>query len=269
MYASAISGMGLTLSPEFADLGRGFFIVTSDENEPQAAAAYTLTFTRNPYSEYQTFINWVSAAGALTLIYDPTGTQEYCRSVSIASMQKGELNQMGWLEIPCSFLCKTPWYLPVPSSMALEVEDTTTTKRYPYQYTEALKYGSGSYPALAGTVPSAGHLPAALEIAYYGQISNPAIRLTGKLSGKTYGVCSLAVSLAESDTLKFSTRYEDSYVKKVDANGEETDLLDVLDLSTTPFFRIPVEEPCEISIESDGSIAGRAELQVYYYFRSV
>ena len=75
--------------------------------------------------------------------------------------------------------------------------------------------------------------------------------------------------LSVSDTLLFSTRYEDSYVKKRSAAGVETDLLDVLDLSSTPFFHIPVDEPCTISVESDAAINGKADLEIYYYYRSV
>lgn len=269
VYASALSGFGLSLEPAFADLRYGFFEVSSDENEPQIPLAFTLTFTRNAYSEYKAFVDWVAAAGVLTILYNPTGAQEYCRSVSITSMQKGELNRQGWLEVPVILLCKTPWYLPVPSSMALEIEDAAAIKRYTYQYTPDLRYGSDGLPALSGNIPKSGHIPAALELCYYGQIVNPMIRLTGKTSGKTYGICALKATLEATDTLKFSTRYENSYVKKIDAHGVETDLLDVLDLSLTPFFRVPVTEPCVISIESESAISGRSELLIYYYFRSV
>ena len=259
----------MALDPGFADLGNGFFVASSDKSEPQGAIAYTVTFTRNPYTEYERFLDWMSAAGELTLLYDPAGTQEYCRAVSVISIQKGELNRLGWLECPLSLRCKTPWYLPVPSAMALQVEDPATIRRYTYQYTPELKYGSDGLPALSGTIPKSGHIPAAVELSYFGEIINPAIRLTGKISGKTYGICALEAAFSASDTLKLSTRYENSYAKKIDANGVETDLLDVLDLSTTPFFRIPVDEPCTISIESESIISGRAELLIYYYFRSV
>lgn len=269
VYASDLAGFGITLDPDFADLGHGFFAVSGDTSEPQGAVSFKLTFTRGPYSEYKAFIDWVSAASALELVYNPTGDQEYYRSISIASLQKGELNNMGWLECPCSVFCKTRWYMPVPSALSLEVEDTSMTKCYPYQYKPSLRYGTGGSAALSGSVFKSGHIPAALEITYYGQIVNPVIRITGNSTGKVYGICALAVSLSATDTLKFSSKYENSYAKKVDADGLETDLLDVLDLRFNPFFRVPVDEACTISIESDSAITGRAELQVYYYFRSV
>ena len=115
----------------------------------------------------------------------------------------------------------------------------------------------------------AGHIPGSLELTYRGSITNPRIRLTGAVSGKAYGLCSVSVLLGATDTLKFSTRYENAYVKKVSASGAETDLLDVLDLSTTPFFHIPVDEPCTISIEADTPFTGYADLLIYYYSRSV
>lgn len=269
IYASSLSGFGLTLSPTFADLGRGFFIPVSDESEPQATIPFTLTFTKNPYDSFRMLVNWLNAAGTVTIAYNPTGKQEYWRDVTVNFLQKGELNAVGWLEIPSSFFCNTPWYLPEPTTLQLETGGTDESKRYDYEYTEELKYGADSSAALSGTIAGAGHIPGSLELTYHGAITNPKIRLTGNISGKTYGVCSVSVVLAASDTLKFSTRYENSYVKRITAAGVETDLLDALDLSSTPFFHIPVDEPCEISIEADAAFTGYADLLIYYYYRSV
>lgn len=269
IYASSLSGFGLTLSPTFADLGRGFFIPVSDESEPQATIPFTLTFTKNPYDSFRMLVNWLNAAGTVTIAYNPTGKQEYWRDVTVNFLQKGELNSVGWLEIPSSFFCNTPWYLPEPTTLQLETGGTDESKRYDYEYTEELKYGADSSAALSGTIAGAGHIPGSLELTYHGAITNPKIRLTGNISGKTYGVCSVSVVLAASDTLKFSTRYENSYVKRITAAGVETDLLDALDLSSTPFFHIPVDEPCEISVEADAAFTGYADLLIYYYYRSV
>lgn len=296
VYAHALAGFGFTLSPGFADLNRGFFIPVSDESEPQGTLPFTITFTKNPYGTYRTFVNWLAAAGTVTLVYDPTGTQEFCRDVIVNFFQKGEKNAVGWLEVPCSFYCKTPWYLPSPTSLDLDAVSEDETKRYDYYYGGSgnesyeagilgmsllgefilgedpgsdLIYGDDSSATLSGTIAGAGHIPGSLELTYHGGIINPKIRLTGSVSGKTYGVCSVTAVLAPSDTLKFSTKYDNAYVKKISAGGAETDLLDALDLSTTPFFHIPVDEPCVISIEADTVFTGSADLLIYYYYRSV
>lgn len=268
-YASDLSGFGLALSPVFADLNRGFFVPVDDAAEPQASLAFTITFTKAPYATYQQMIDWLAAAGTVTVVYNPTGKQEYCRDVTVNFMQKGELTDVGWLEIPCSFLCSTPWYLPAPTTLNLETSGTDESKRYDYVYSETLRYGTDSSAALSGTIAGAGHSPGSIELTYRGSIVNPKIRLVGNISGKTYGLCSVTVTLLPSDQLKLSTRYENSYVKRISANGQETDLLDVLDLSTTPFFHIPVSEPCTLSIEADASFSGVAELTIFYYYRSV
>lgn len=269
VYASALSGFGFSLSPSFADLNRGFFVPVSTEKEPQNPIAFTMTFTRTPYQSYNALVNWLSSAGTLTIVYSPDGSKEYWRDVSVNFMQKGELSAVGWLEIPCSFQCNTPWYLPAPSSLRLETSGTDESKRYDYVYSDSLRYGSDSTATLSGTIAGAGHIPGSLDLIYHGAITNPKIRLTGNISGKTFGVCSVAVTLAATDRLEVSTRYENSYVKRITAAGVETDLLDVLDLSSNPFFHIPVDEPCTLSIEADAIFTGSADLLIYYYYRSV
>ena len=269
VYAHALAGFGFTLSPSFADLSRGFFVSVSDEAEPQNTLPFTITFTRKPYETYESLVNWLVSAGTITIVYNTVGRQEFWRDVTINFVQKGEKNEVGWLECPCSFFCRTPWYLPTPTTLDLGAAGKDNRKRYNYRYTKELRYGQNSSASLSGTIAGAGHIPGALEVTYRGAITNPKIRLVGNISGKTYGICSISVVLSPSDTLVFSSRYENSYVKRIAAGGAETDLLDVLDLSSTPFFHIPVDEPCTISIEADSTFTGSADLLIFYYYRSV
>lgn len=268
VYVSDLAGFGFSLEPDFVDLGRGFFRPIESDAEAQQAVPFTITLTRNAYQTYRRFVDWLSSAGTLKMVYQPFGNAEYYRDVSINFVQKGELTAVRWLELPCSFFCLTPWYLPTPTALVLE-SSNGAVKRYPYRYTADLRYGSDSASTLSGIITPAGHIPGALDIAYTGELSNPRIRLAGNISGKTYGVCSVAVALSASDTLRFSTRHERSFVSKISAGGAETDLLDALDLNGDPFFRVPVDEPCTLSIESDSLITGKAQVLVYYYFRSV
>lgn len=269
IYATALAGFGFSLSHSFADLSRGFFPTINDANEPQNSLAFTVVLTHDAYAAHQTLMAWLAAAGTLTIIYDPTGEQEYFRDVAIKFVQKSELNQARWLELPCSFSCTTPWYLPQPASLRISSSTLDEGKRYDYVYDENLRYGPDSIAAMSTAIAGSGHIPGALQLAFQGAITNPRLRLVGNFSGRTIGVCDLSVSLAETDRLEFSSRYEDSYVRKISADGTQTDLLDVLDLRLTPFFHIPVEEPCTLFVEADAEFSGQAELLIYYYFRSV
>lgn len=268
-YATSLAGFGFSLAPKFSDLGRGFFPVTSDVSEPQNSLAFTIVLTRSPYAAHQSLVDWIAAAGTLTIVYNPTGKQEYFRDVTVSFLQKGELTQAGWLELPCSFACCTPWYLPAPTSLSMSGFGQDESKRYAYVYGADLRYGADSTAALRTFIAGAGHIPGALQLTFRGSVTNPQLRLTGNISGRTYGVCSLSVILADTDTLQYSSVYKDSYVKRIDADGKETDLLDALDLTLTPFFHIPVDESCTLSIEADAAFSGRAELLVFYYYRSV
>lgn len=269
-YSTGWAGLGVTLSPSYADLTRGFFVSVSEDDEPQNNITCTLVFAGgSPYAAYTQFVNWLAAASTVTLVYSPTASKTFYRDVKINYLQKGELNSVGWLEVPASFYCTTPWYLPTPSELVIEASTADESKRYDYEYTDDLMYGSDSSSALSGTIYGAGHVPGSVEVMYYGAITNPRVRLVGENTGKTYGVCRLTATLNATDTLLISTRYEDSYVHRIASGGAVTDLLDVLDLSSTPFFHIPVDEPCTIAIEADSVIDGRAQVTAYYYFRSV
>lgn len=267
MYATDLAGFGFSLGTTFSDLGRGFFPVSGDSSEPQNSLAFTVVLTRSPYTTHQSLVDWLAAAGTLTIVYNPTGTREYCRDVVIKFITKGELNQMGWLELPCSFQCITPWYLPVPTALTMSGSGKDTQKRYPHRY--PYRYGADNTASLRTLVAGTGHIPGAIRLTYQGGITNPRIRLVGNLSGKTYGVCSLSAALGPSDTLEYCSLHENSYVRQIAADGTVTDLLDALDLSLSPFFHIPVDEPCTLSVESDAPFVGRAALLIYYYYRSV
>lgn len=269
VYATNLSGFGFTLAPGFADLGRGFFSSVNDESEPQGTIPFTLYFTRNSYDVYQSLVDWLASAGTITIVYNPNGKREYCRDVIVNFMQKGELTEVGWLEVPSSFFCTTPWYLPAPASLDMGQAGEDDRKTYDYEYDELLCYGENSVNSLSGTVSGAGHIPGALDLVYRGAITNPRIRLVGRSSGKTYGVCNVSAFLGDTDTLDYSSRHDSGHVRKIAVDGSVVDLLDALDLSTNPFFRLPVDESCTVSIESDLPLSGEALLTTYYYYRSV
>ena len=269
VYCTDLSGFGFTLETDFSNIGCGFFQVPSDNADAQSNLAFTVVFAKNAYITFQTFADWLADSEKLSIVYNPTGTQEYYRDIVVSFVEKGELNGVGWLECPCSFYALTPWYRPIPTSLSVQSSGKDERKLYNYRYTDSFKYGLDSSSALSATVVGSGHIPAAIELFYYGAIKNPQIKLTGNISGNTFGVCSISSVFSDADILVVSTKYEKSFVKKIAADGIESDLLNDLNLNLKPFFRIPINEPCTISIESDDFFTGRAELAVYYYYRSV
>ena len=105
--------------------------------------------------------------------------------------------------------------------------------------------------------------------AFRSRAASPVISLTGQLTGKLYGACRISDTIAAGETLLFSTDYLDSYVRKLSAAGVQTDLLSKIDLDGEPFFRLPLTEPCTLTIAAQAAISGAADVKVFYYYRSV
>lgn len=269
VYVRDPAGLGTSASPTFADLRHGFFLSTSSDARPQEAFTGTLVFTRAPYPEYRRFVRWLSHAGKLILVYNPDGSQEFYKGLSLNFLQKSELNEVGWLEIPFSFFQTTPWYMPLPTRFDVSNAVSGTPKRYTYRYAADLRYGANVAGILSATLQGGGDDPGSIVVRYLGAAINPRIRLVGNVSGKTYGSCAAAVTLLPTDTLEYSSDPTHSHLYRISADGAVTDLLPVIRDLSNCWFRLPIDEPCTLSLESDSHIDGTAAITVYYYYWSV
>lgn len=156
--------------------------------------------------------------------------------------------------------------VPMPQAIAQLRPDGNP---YDIVYTGDLIYGEDATASLSGTLHPDGHVPAAISVTFYGGAASPVISLTGQLTGKLYGACRISDTIASGETLLFSTDYLDSYVRKLSASGAATDLLSKIDLDGEPFFRLPLTEPCTLTIAAQAAISGAADVEVFYYYRSV
>lgn len=266
IFLSNPTGLGINDSSEYADIGEGFY-KRIEKKQPQGSIPCSLTFMKEAYKKYQEFVNWCEKCTELFLIYRPL-EKDYYRKVDIQNLSKSEITLGTWMEVPSAFRCLTPWYLPAPLNLNF-TSQAKSVMRYPFRYSKSLVYGSSGAGAYAADIEPLGHVPAALKIEYEGETVDPVISLKGKITGKIYGETRITGQFTESEKLIVSTAYLDSYVKKIDVDGFETDLLNDLDITTEPFFRIPLSEPTTLSIKSNGSLKGKMKAQVLYYFRSV
>lgn len=286
VYAGDLAGLGVNFSPSFYDLGDGFFQVNDERKVPQGSPGFTLRFTSSAYATYRQLVDWIAASPELYLVYCPYGDMEFLRRIKLSYLSKGERNQLGWLEVPASVLAMTPWFRPVPASIGMVVQTGTfkaylwdeDEQDYGYRYTDDLVYPGDAEGVLSALLAPAGHIPAALVLRYHGAVEKPVLRLVGASTGKVYGICALnagvGVSLGATDTLEYSTLQTDCHVRRISADGEETNLLPFVDLSQEDtsreiYFRLPVTESAVLSLESPAAFSGEAELTVYYFYGSV
>lgn len=264
------AGLGVKLNNQYADLENGFFKNIGSKAEPQGSVVADVVFTKKAYETYRSFLSWISEARELILIYSPYEPLEFYRRVELQYLTKGELGAAKWLTTPISLACLTPWYLPTALRIAL-TKQSETAMRYPFTYNTGLRYGTSSIGSYAADIAPDGHLPASLRFVYKGAATNPVITLTGAASGKIYGRCIISDVLSEEDTIEMLTSPRDGFIRKISADGTEKDLIDTnaVDITEDPFLRIPLEESCHLQLSADDALSGNAEVQVYYYYRSV
>ena len=269
VWAKNPNGLGLAAAGKFSSLGDGFFART-DSSDPQQSFSAVLVFTRSAYSTYRSFLAWLSRAQELLLGYQSTDVEpEYFRRVEVNSLAKTELSACGWLEIPASFWTLTPWFLPQPASMQISGSESGSILRYDYSYTEDLAYGDDSPGLISATVQPSGDVPGGMRIDYTGAVDNPEIRLVGDLTGRVYGSCRAETSLLDSDRLEYRSAPDSSYLHKVSASGDVTDLLPRITDLLSCWLRVPTGEPCSLTLGGSSAVTGTAQLTVYYYHRSV
>lgn len=268
VLATDLTGFGTDLSALFGDLTSGFFKLLSNDSEPQTPIGFKINFTnkRSAYTQFQSLARFISSAGdGLMVVYCPIGAVEYFRDVSLSYLKKTEKSRTGWLTCATEFRPLTPWYL--PSSLQVDMAAITSgAMRYSWRYGTA-RYVRSLAADYSATLSPSGDMPAALQIVFEGAIDHPIITLTGLASGKSYGRCDIDATLHNGDVLEYSSEKNDSYCRMV-SGGVVTDLDDDLDMDTDPFFFLPLEETCELTI-TGLAIAGDARVKVLYYYRTV
>lgn len=264
------SGLGLELSPSFANARNGFFAVTVVDDVPQGALYGTLVFTgAEPYANYQSLLSWALAAGdGLLVVYEPMPGKEYYRQAALTSLTKGEIEAPGWLRCEMTLQAMTPWYRPSQLRRDL-TPNTGNIMLYKYRYSPGLRYPADNRGQMRATITAVGHLASALTLECDGPVVTPTLRLVGLASGKDYGRLSLDADFKEGERLRYSSRYLNAYVQKIDATGDETDLLPLVDLAYEPWLRVPVSEPCTFILSAASAIPGGATVKVYDYYWSV
>lgn len=266
------SGLGIEFSHDYGESGGDGFYYRNKYKTTQLAPEFVLFFNPlkvEPYKKYRALLDWLAEAKDLYLIYSPYG-EEYYRKVQIQRLEKTEINNLGALQIGASVMPVTPWFLPIPIYKNMN-PDTSNNKKYDYTYTADLKYGRGS-SGFEADIMADGHIPASIYFSFSGSVTNPTITLVGINTNKIYGDCSITATFSSTDKLVLSTIEQDSFVKKIAANGTETDLIDSIDITKEAFFRVPLDEPCTIRFIGPGMsqvTPGTTELKLYQYYRGV
>lgn len=281
IFLSNPEGLGIDYGGTFADIDNGFFKYAAKKYVQKSFSA-TLNFMVDPYELYRQFIDWCMASNQISLVYNPHGT-EYYVDVEIESIDKREINKLGYLATDVKFKILTPWYLPTNQVINSISEDHSYIKLSPDYDISQGESGNGS--TLDGPTDvlasgfaerfsielgsSTGHFPSGFLFTYTGAAYYPVFILEDLNTGEEIGRCAILNNFANGSIIEFSTKYQDSYVKGKDVLGNEVNLINYVDISTDPFFRIPIGTECKFKVQDDGAINGTLKCVIYDYFRSV
>lgn len=268
IFLTEPSGLGLEFGDNYADIGEGFFRMVSKIYTQKVIQCKLNFVTDNPYDKYNKFISWCMSAKKLYFIYKPLNIEYYIRT-EISSIEKGEINKYGYLETSASFLYLSPWYTPTSLNLSFIGVDDNAFRISVSKLDGPAILANSTAEKYSAQIDPNGHLPAAFYVEYHGIAENPEIILKGLITDTIYGDCKLDHQFISTTGFKLSTAYEESYIKKINTNGSEEDLLSDVDLSLEPFFRMPTTEPCILRLTDDGALHGEMSAKVYYYYRSV
>lgn len=258
------TGLGFSTTEKYSDNTNGFYSRYHSTID-QGNVVFDLVFTKEAYKTYNNLMSWLVAAQRLFLVYQPYGATAYYTEVRIKSITKKELTEGKWLRIPTSLTCLTPWYKPTPLTLSLE-KQRVDAMRYPFAYNSELHYGISDMGDFSAQLPSGGHIAAGLKISYIGAAKDLDIALWK--DSELIGRC--ALDGLYNGTIELQTGYNDSHIYYTDTNGQTTDLLDSLDITQNPFFKLPTEAANYIlKLTGDGELDGTAKATINYYYRSV
>lgn len=247
------TGLGFQLAPTFANIGSGFFKNISSDKIPQQSIVGDMIFSN--YAAYTAFVRWILKAKKLYFAYRPTpADNEYRCEVAVDYLTKTEKNAGTNLRCPMSFKPLTPWYRATNTELVWEAGVTNT---------------------VASLIDNNGDLDAGVTVAISGVTLNNGTIQIGIINSEyaEIGACVISgLDLAATDTVEYSNRVGECYIRKTDQFGNVTDLIDFCDISKPIWKRIHNTNEtgtAGISVICNGITVSNVSGTLYEYYRSV
>ena len=263
LFMHSPKGLGRSSKNEYASARSGFFANVDSEPE-QMSFAGEIAILKDCYSAYQTLVNWLFAGLDVSIVYKPENI-EYFADITIESLEKSEKSNGGILVIPISLKGRTPWYRALPKLLSLAPDDSSGCV-LPYYLPYYLSAGGleNSADILAG-----GHTEASLYTELYGPVTSPHITLKNNADGEIIGQVTLSRTISDGETLVLSSVESETGIWVKSSSGALTDLIDEIDIAENPFFRVPQNTACTLTVTAASEIETEAQIKVYEYYWTV
>lgn len=248
---------GLGFNDTVTTLQSGNFFKTTNKTPAQTSFIGAISFVKNPYVNYQSFVDWIHSSNNITLIYAPYAI-EYSRRVQIEYVEKTEISS-GKLSCMFSALYLTPWFTKQKIS-GIFTNETVQNKKYGYKY--AYKYTQYSANSIANIYLDA-HIDGYIDFIANGALVSPTLELTDE-NGTTIGKMELDANISSDESLYYSSMPTECYLYKKQADGIIIDLKNNVDLNNNNWFSVPHHKNCVLKFSSGASTTD-AEFTIYAF----
>ena len=215
------------------------------------------------YDNYKNMVDYIEQSKKLKFVYEipfvNNKNTKFYKTVEISSAEKGEKDTDGYLHIPIEFNCKTLWY--EETETVYDMAKSSGEIRWDFKWDSRFK----SYDNRSFTFENNGHVEAPIKLEIGGYVINPHLELySNKIK-----IAELAfnMTLEEFEKILYSTKDDELYVYKENADGTLTNLFEDLDLQNYNFIKIP-QGVSEIKLSADNEITD-AKLTIFVEYKAV
>lgn len=256
------TGLGYTYQTNYEQLGNTF--VVSVKKMQQGQILGQLNFLS--YDNYRNIINFIEASESLkfeyTIPYNDVGEKTYYKDVEINTIGKSEIQPNGVISENITIDCLSLWY----SSNVARFDMVAGENEIRWDFRWDSRFSDYSHRSL--TYVNEGHTEAPIEVTINGSLVNPKIQLY--IDGELYQEVPFTITLTQYEKLLYSTKENDFYLLKQNANGTKTNIftLSVVNFNNDNVIRLPKDKSCEIRLVADNDITA-AEVIIYTYYKGV
>lgn len=255
-----VSGIGYSSEGTYRRVGRKYSLL--DSKISQGTVSGSIAFLgEKPYDQYFSFVEAATSSG-LVLGYTTNETDWYYRDVIVSSIEKSEINELGYLDVSVEFLASTPWYKKV--TLCTENATLTGNKGFVWDATWPIGFRSTSGMSVIVDVDSNADSPCRLIIG--GKITNPVWK--HYVNGILKSTGTLTTEIASDQHLVIDNR-GDSYEMKLyntDMTSVIKDVYQLSDFTTDRFINLQHGRN-QISVSSDNTedvVDIKLEASIYY-----
>lgn len=254
-------GLGYSYNTQYEQLGNTFISNLRSINQGKISGQVNFL----SYDNFKSLVDFIETSEQLKFYYKvpiTDGVKEYFKDIQVQSLTKTEIQPNKVLSEQITFDCLSLWY--EENTTIYTIEPAEDEIRWDFTWDSKF----GDYSARNMAYINQGHIEAPIIVSMDGQLVNPVIQLY--IDGELAQEVTVNTTIAEGEKLLYSSRENDFYIKKQNANGTYTDLfnLSIINFANDNVIRIPKNKSCQIRLTADNDVLN-AQVTILAFYKAV